>query len=263
MFNNSNDQLTHKLRLTIQKLKRNADKNTTIVDTNDVGNICRKIIFKYKKDSPFLLEFHLDKQKAEELKKQIEGDTSLAIEIEIDNAKYKYTIEEVHSCEISEDALKIKFYGEIYQDGNQLADEHLKCFTCTIVKEAEQVKGETHGNKLQKRQVPDPQKKTHTLQSGLNDLVCITLVCWILGLTSIGCVFFTINNPSRNPTLGGFCILGAVLLAAVLVGNVAMATCAKKKANPEMDTGTAVRTVLGDTFVPNYQRGAQTPQLVD
>lgn len=242
MFNN---QLTHTLRLTIQKLKGNADENTIIVDTNDVGNICCKIIFKYEKGLPFLLEFHLDKQNAEELKKQIEDGTQLTIEIEIDNAKYKYILNKVHSCEVSEDALKIKFDGEIYKDDKQLADEQLK--------------GETHVNKSQKQQVPDPRKKTHTSQSRLNDFACVTLVCWIVGLTVIGCAFCTINNSLRNPILGGSLILCAVLFAAILVGSVAMAACAKKEENPGMDTGTAVRTVLGDTFVPNYQGGAQTP----
>lgn len=252
MLNNSNDQLTNILRLTVQKLKGNDDKNTIIIDTNDVGNIRRKIIFKYEKGLPFLLEFHLDRQKAEELKKQIEDDTPLTIEIEIDNAKYKYILNEIRSCEVSEDALKIKFDGEIYKDGNQLTDEHLKCFTCTIVKEAEQVKGGTRGNQY-------PQKKTHTSQSRLNDFACVTLVCWIVSLTVIGCAFCTINNSLRNPILGGSLILCAVLFAAILVGSVAMATYEKKKENPGMGTCTALRTVLGDIFASNYQSNAQTP----
>ncbi|WCR53249.1 MAG: hypothetical protein PG981_000271 [Wolbachia endosymbiont of Ctenocephalides orientis wCori] len=176
-----NNQPTHTLRLTIQNLNENADKNTIIIDTNNVGNICRKIIFKYKKYLPFFLEFHLDRQKAEELKKQIEDGSPLTIKIEIDDAKYKYILSKVHSCEVSEDALKIKFDGEIYKDDKQLADEHLKCFTYTIVKEAKQVKGEAHVNKSQTQQVPYPHRKIHTSQSDLNGFAFVTLSLYDCG----------------------------------------------------------------------------------
>ncbi|WCR54159.1 MAG: hypothetical protein PG981_001181 [Wolbachia endosymbiont of Ctenocephalides orientis wCori] len=92
-----------------------------------------KIVFTYKKDLPFhmLLEFHVNGQQAEELKKRIEGGTLLTIEIEKYNATYKYIIKEVSSCKISENVLKIEFNGEFYKDGNRIYG-HLEEFICSI-----------------------------------------------------------------------------------------------------------------------------------
>lgn len=97
---------------------------------------CSQVIFEYHKDSPCILEMHIGKHGAEELKEQIEKNNPLVIETQLtatqrdnkqDNERYKYVIEKSHSCEIEviEGVLKITFDGKVYRNSN-LIDTQLK-----------------------------------------------------------------------------------------------------------------------------------------
>ncbi|HCE59830.1 MAG TPA: hypothetical protein DEQ74_03315 [Wolbachia sp.] len=89
---------------------------------------CSKIVFQYKNDSPCVLEMHIGKHGAEELKEKIEKNSPLVIETQQDDKRYKYVIEKSHSCEIEifKGVLKITFDGKVYRDGD-LVDTQLKC----------------------------------------------------------------------------------------------------------------------------------------
>lgn len=97
---------------------------------------CSQVIFEYHKDSPCVLEMHIGKHGAEELKEQIEKNNPLVIETQLtatqrdnkqDNERYKYVIEKSHSCkiEVIEGVLKITFDGKVYRNSN-LIDTQLK-----------------------------------------------------------------------------------------------------------------------------------------
>jgi len=91
-----------------------------------------EITFQYKKNSHFLLELHISKKEAKRLKKQIKNNNLLIIETEKYNEKYKYVIEETHSCKLNKGVLKIEFNGKVYRNGELSIYEQLEHFTHKI-----------------------------------------------------------------------------------------------------------------------------------
>lgn len=188
---------------------------------------CSKIVFQYKNDLPYVLELHISKQKSEELLKKIEKGVQFTIEVKKHNENHKHIIKTVHNYEVNEGVLKIRFDGEVYNNGKLFLSERFKSFSYTC----------------------ENCSYSHEPLANTN---CSTSIWCPSGLFAAGCLAMAggaVLSSADRPDIGG--ILMASAIACLLIVGIAKLcekVSEKKQKDPDMSTCAAVKSVFSDIF---------------
>ncbi|VVC35037.1 Aminopeptidase P,Peptidase M24 [Cinara cedri] len=223
---------------------------------------CSKIIFRYEKNSPFLLELHTGEQKAKELKKQIEE-------------------EKIHSCKVNEGVLVVEFDGKVYRNDKLYIAEQLEHFSCannnpsevfcqSEQQSAPEQESNAQGDKAGKRvqfseevemnifftNTSDSLTSTNDSPSSNNEgqnppheppsnTDCNTSIYCPLGLFTAGCLAMAggaVLCFADRPDIGGILMASAIVcLLIVGIAKLCEKVSEKKQKDPDISTSAAVK----------------------
>ncbi|MBD0392022.1 hypothetical protein IC220_06285 [Wolbachia endosymbiont of Pentalonia nigronervosa] len=218
-----------------------------------------EITFQYKKDSHFLLELHIGKKEAKKLKKQIKNNNLLIIETEKYNEKYKYVIEETHSCELNKGVLKIEFNGKVYKNDELSIYEQLKHFTHKIedphytfyqLERGSEAK-ETLSSIVQDQQSEPNDDNVVNTYYNPNMHCPFNIVC--MSYLALGATLSAVVGPGA-----GVVFIASGIIYTLIAGTTKIHEKASENQLSDTSTRTTVETVLQDASVSRVKMPDKT-----